>query len=91
MTELTIKEQFDFAVDQINMLLSTNSNGPSDSEKLTMYGLYKQATLGDCNTSSPGMLDFKGKLKWSAWNSRKGMSKDDAMNTYCDIFLILSN
>lgn len=89
MAELTLVEQFDFAVDQVRTLPSTNE--PSDSEKLSMYGLYKQATLGDCNTRRPGMLDFKGKLKWDAWNSRKGMSKEDAMTNYCDIFLVLSN
>lgn len=26
------------------------SKEPSDEEKLTVYALYKQATVGDCNT-----------------------------------------
>ncbi|XP_009325435.1 PREDICTED: acyl-CoA-binding protein [Pygoscelis adeliae] len=30
----------------------------------------------------PGMLDFKGKAKWDAWNALKGMSKEDAMKAY---------
>ncbi|XP_009270539.1 PREDICTED: acyl-CoA-binding protein [Aptenodytes forsteri] len=35
------------------------------------------------NTSDrPGMLDFKGKAKWDAWNALKGMSKEDAMKAY---------
>jgi diazepam-binding inhibitor (GABA receptor modulating acyl-CoA-binding protein) len=84
MSELTLTEQFKFAAEQVSTLQV--KNGLSDSEKLKMYGLYKQATLGDCNTGKPGMLDFKGKLKWDAWNSRKGMSVDTAMSTYCDIF-----
>ncbi|XP_070823028.1 acyl-CoA-binding protein-like [Chaetodon trifascialis] len=55
---------------------------PSDQELLDLYGLYKQGTVGDVNTDKPGMMDFKGKAKWDAWSSRKGMSKDDAMTAY---------
>uniref|UniRef100_A0A8D3CWY4 Acyl-CoA binding domain containing 7 n=1 Tax=Scophthalmus maximus TaxID=52904 RepID=A0A8D3CWY4_SCOMX len=55
---------------------------PTDQELLDLYGLYKQALVGDVNTDRPGMLDFKGKAKWDAWDSRKGMSKDDAMSAY---------
>ena len=28
------------------------------------------------------MLDFKGKAKWDAWDSKKGMSKEAAMEAY---------
>ena len=35
-------------------------------------------------TEKPGFLDFKGKSKWEAWNSRKGMSQDDAKQAYID-------
>ncbi|KAI5612002.1 peroxisomal carnitine O-octanoyltransferase, partial [Silurus asotus] len=44
---------------------------PSDQELLDLYGLYKQATVGDINIDAPGMMDMKGKAKWDAWNSRK--------------------
>ncbi|XP_076460271.1 acyl-CoA-binding protein-like isoform X3 [Babylonia areolata] len=55
---------------------------PTDEEMLTLYGLFKQATVGDCNTARPGMLDLKGKAKWDAWDKRKGMSQDDAKTQY---------
>ncbi|TRZ03119.1 hypothetical protein DNTS_029900, partial [Danionella cerebrum] len=55
---------------------------PSDQELLDLYGLYKQALVGDINTDKPGMLDMKAKAKWEAWNSRKGMSNEDAMTAY---------
>uniref|UniRef100_UPI0037E96363 acyl-CoA-binding domain-containing protein 7-like isoform X2 n=1 Tax=Semicossyphus pulcher TaxID=241346 RepID=UPI0037E96363 len=55
---------------------------PTDQELLDLYGLYKQAVVGDIDTERPGMLDLKGKAKWDAWNTRKGMSKDDAMTAY---------
>ena len=51
--------------------------------KLKLYGLYKQATHGDCDTTRPGMLDFAGKAKWDAWNGLKGtLSKEEAMAAY---------
>lgn len=30
------------------------------------------------------MLDMKGKAKWDAWNGKKGMSKEEAMQKYVD-------
>ncbi|XP_021343158.1 acyl-CoA-binding protein-like [Mizuhopecten yessoensis] len=58
------------------------SQRPSDADLLVLYGLYKQATVGDCNTDRPGMLDFKGKAKWDAWNGNKGTSQEDAKGKY---------
>lgn len=55
---------------------------PNDSEMLELYGLYKQATVGDVNTECPGMFDMKGKAKWNAWLSRKGLGKEDAEKQY---------
>ncbi|KAJ1100841.1 hypothetical protein NDU88_005916 [Pleurodeles waltl] len=55
---------------------------PTDDELKELYGLYKQATVGDINIDPPGMLDLKAKAKWEAWNLRKGTSKEDAMTAY---------
>jgi len=41
-------------------------------EKLKNYGIYKQATIGDCNTDHLGFFEIKGKAKWDAWSARKG-------------------
>lgn len=30
----------------------------------------------------PGMLDFKGKAKWDAWDSKKGLNQDTAKEQY---------
>jgi len=54
----------------------------SDDELKEVYALYKQATIGDVNTSRPGMLDFKGKAKWDAWNGKKGMDQTEAKEKY---------
>lgn len=75
---MSIEETFNKAVENSSNLKSK----PIDQELLDLYGLYKQATVGDCNTERPGLLDFKGKSKWDAWNSRKGMSADEAKEAY---------
>lgn len=52
---------------------SANANVKmTDDELLQIYSLYKQGTVGDNTTDKPGMLDFKGKAKWEAWNKLKG-------------------
>ncbi|KAF3921331.1 Triakontatetraneuropeptide [Orbilia brochopaga] len=58
------------------------SSKPSDDNLLKLYGLYKQATVGDVNTTRPGMFDLKGKYKWDAWESEKGKSQEDAEVEY---------
>lgn len=35
-----------------------------NDQKLQLYGLYKQATVGDVNTSRPWSTDFVGTAKW---------------------------
>ena len=56
-----------------------------DDKKLEIYSLFKQGSIGDNNTTRPGMLDFKGKAKWDAWEAKKGMSREEAMQQYIDL------
>ncbi|XP_074857012.1 acyl-CoA-binding protein [Carettochelys insculpta] len=70
--------EFDKAAEEVKQLKSK----PTDEEMLFIYSHFKQATVGDVNTDRPGMLDFKGKAKWDAWNALKGMSKEEAMKAY---------
>jgi diazepam-binding inhibitor (GABA receptor modulating acyl-CoA-binding protein) len=58
------------------------SQKPNNDELKVLYGFYKQAVVGDCNTEKPGMFDFKEKAKWDSWNSNKGMSKHDSEVQY---------
>jgi diazepam-binding inhibitor (GABA receptor modulating acyl-CoA-binding protein) len=59
---------------------------PTNEELLELYGLYKQVTVGDCNTEKPsGWWDPKGAAKWDAWKKREGMSKEDAEKAYIEL------
>jgi acyl-CoA-binding protein len=75
---MATKEEFDDAVERVQKL----PKRPSDGELLELYGLFKQATVGDVSGKRPGMLNVKGRAKWDAWKSREGMSADDARDTY---------
>ncbi len=55
---------------------------PNQDELLSLYGLYKQATVGDNNNNEPGFLDFQGKKKHSAWLENKGKSTYDSEVEY---------
>jgi acyl-CoA-binding protein len=55
---------------------------PTNDEKSKLYGLFKQATVGDVNVAQPYFFDLVGKAKWDAWNKYKGTSQDDAKKKY---------
>ena len=60
--------------------------GLSNEKQLELYGLFKQANEGDNTTEHPGMMSMPAtKAKWNAWDSRKGMSKDEAKHAYIEL------
>ncbi len=58
---------------------------PDDKTLLKLYGLYKQATVGDVQGKRPGFTDMSGRFKYDAWAKVKGMSEEDAMQAYIDM------
>ncbi|XP_059471460.1 acyl-CoA-binding protein-like isoform X2 [Neocloeon triangulifer] len=75
---MSLDERFNKAAEDVKKLKTS----PSNDELLDIYALFKQGSVGDCNTDKPGMLDFKGKAKWEAWNAKKGQSQDAAKEAY---------
>jgi acyl-CoA-binding protein len=75
---MNLREQFEDAQQRVQTL----KKSPSTDELLELYSLYKQGTLGDVQGKRPGMLDFKGRAKYDAWAARKGISHDQAMQSY---------
>lgn len=62
--------------------VSQLTEDPGNETKLKMYALYKQATVGKCNTSKPGVFDFVGQAKWNAWNNLGEITKEEAEKEY---------
>ena len=51
-----MQEEFEKAAEDAKTL----PDGTSNDDKLKLYGLYKQGTVGDVNTGKPGIFDQKG-------------------------------
>lgn len=84
-----LKQTFESTVDFVQ-----NAEGEielSNEQKLKMYALYKQATLGDVTGKKPGMMDFVARAKYMAWDELKGTSSEEAMQTYIDSVEELKN
>ncbi|MFN3404492.1 MAG: acyl-CoA-binding protein [Cytophagaceae bacterium] len=65
---------------------SRNLPDQSNENLLSLYSLYKQATEGDVNIEKPtNFFDLKGIAKYNAWESLKGMSKEEAMKKYIEL------
>jgi diazepam-binding inhibitor (GABA receptor modulator, acyl-CoA-binding protein) len=77
---MALDDDFDEAVSRVSALPTS----PPQDVMLELYGLFKQATAGDATGSRPGMLDVRGRAKYDAWASRKGMSRSEAMRAYVD-------
>uniref|UniRef100_A0A7N8XYA7 Acyl-CoA-binding protein n=1 Tax=Mastacembelus armatus TaxID=205130 RepID=A0A7N8XYA7_9TELE len=77
--------EIEFAAEEVKVL----KQKPDQGEVTALYGLYKQATVGDVNIDRPGMFDFIGKTKWDGWAAKKGgicsLSKEEAMAAYVDL------
>ena len=52
---------------------------------LKLYSFFKQGSQGDVTGESPGMMDFVGNAKFTAWEERKGMPQEEAMQQYIDL------
>ncbi|VVC94103.1 acyl-CoA-binding domain-containing protein 6 [Leptidea sinapis] len=72
---------FTKATDHVRKLTSKLDN----NQLLELYGLFKQATEGECNTQKPGWFDTKGRKKWEAWKSFGDLSSELAKQKYIDL------
>ena len=65
--------------------VKTLTKNPSNEELLELYGLFKQGTEGNVSGKKPGFLDIKGRKKFEAWESKKGMPGEVAQKQYIDL------
>lgn len=77
---MSLLEQFNEAKEK-----SVSLPSQSNDVKLQIYSLYKQSTEGDIQGKRPGMFDMVGAAKFDAWEKSKGMSKEEAMQSYVDL------
>ncbi|CAL0311220.1 unnamed protein product [Lupinus luteus] len=57
----------------------------SNSTALLLYTLYKQATIGPCNTPEPSTWKIVEHSKWASWKQLGNMSSTEAMRLFVKI------
>lgn len=75
---VSFNKSFEEAVEKVKTL----PKKPSDDEMLKLYGLYKQATVGNNNVHRPSFWDLVGKAKWDSWDSFKDYSIEKSKEEY---------
>ncbi len=78
---MTNSAQFLQAAETVKQL----SNKPDNTTLGFLYGLYKQATVGNNNTNRPSILDIQATIKWNSWNNYKNYSKHQAEVEYIQL------
>jgi acyl-CoA-binding protein len=78
---MDLNDKFKEAAESVHQL----EERPSNEQLLQLYGLYKQATVGDVQEERPGGFDFKAIAKYDSWANLKGTTKDEAKQAYIDL------
>lgn len=73
-----LEQNFKNAAEMVKSL----SEKPDNNKLLELYSLYKQAIIGNVNTSQPWAVQLEARAKWDAWKSKEGLSKEESMTKY---------
>lgn len=73
--------KFTEAVEKVKTL----SERPDNNTLLKLYGLYKQATIGNCDTQQPWAIQIEARAKWDAWYSHYNKSKQSVEMEYVQL------
>lgn len=60
-------------------------NALSQEEQLQLYGLFKQAKMGNATGSRPGVFSPTERAKWDAWNANQGKTQEAAATEYVEV------
>ncbi|KAK4102478.1 acyl-CoA binding protein, partial [Parathielavia hyrcaniae] len=89
---------FVHALKTVQAIPNTTTTRPPASDRMRLYGLYKQAMEGDVDgkTERPTAANATGSSseeivrerdKWDAWNSQKGLSRTEAKRCYIEVLI----
>ncbi|KAI2620820.1 acyl-CoA binding protein [Xylaria nigripes] len=92
----SVDRVFVHALNTVKKIPKTGASRPPSSDRLRLYGLYKQAMEGDVDgvmerpRSGPDMDPKeiqREKDKWDAWNSQSGLSRTEAKRRYVEALI----
>ena len=79
------REDFEINFDLACKYVKNNAQEKLNEEQiLKLYGLYKLAKFGKCDTECPSFLFYKRQKMWSAWNSMSQKDIKNPMKMYVD-------
>uniref|UniRef100_A0A182K5S8 Acyl-CoA-binding domain-containing protein 6 n=1 Tax=Anopheles christyi TaxID=43041 RepID=A0A182K5S8_9DIPT len=67
---------------QATNFLERSTDHFKQEQLLQFYGLYKQATVGPCNTPKPAIYSMAARAKWYAWDKVRGLDGTAAKMEY---------
>ncbi|GBG30447.1 Acyl-CoA-binding protein [Hondaea fermentalgiana] len=76
--------KFNQAVERVKTEKPKEGVELTNEDKLKVYALYKQATVGDVQGSQPWAVNFEARAKWDAWNAVKGKDSETAKKEYVE-------
>nr|CAD7431964.1 unnamed protein product [Timema monikensis] len=77
-----LSEDFENAAEHVATSLATKL---TPDKLLPLYGYYKQAVAGPCQTPRPNWYQMQAKQKWEAWKALGEMPVATAMKKYIEI------
>lgn len=92
----SVDRVFVHALNTVKKIPKTGASRPPSSDRLRLYGLYKQAMEGDVDgvmerpsgASGVGEEDLqREKDKWDAWNAQRGLSRTEAKMRYIEALI----
>jgi acyl-CoA-binding protein len=70
--------------------VTTHTKDFSDEQKIKLYALFKQGTVGGCNIDRPGgLFNWQRKKMWDEWNSLKEKNIIDPKQMYVNYLTCL--
>lgn len=92
----SVDRVFVHALNTVKKIPKTGASRPPPSDRLRLYGLYKQAMEGDVDgvmeqpTAGPFLTAEelqRERDKWDAWNAQKGLSRTEAKRRYVEALI----
>ena len=79
-------DDLDAAFDRAAKTVASTNRKLTNDQKLRVYALFKQSTVGANDARKPRLLEGMAKhAKWSAWNELGDLARDDAKAAYIDL------
>ena len=79
-------DDLDAAFDRAAKTVASTNRKLTNDQKLRVYALFKQSTVGANDARKPRLLEGMAKhAKWSAWNELGDLARDDAKEAYVDL------